>query len=289
MTDSNTILAVLTYKQTTKSLGRLADRRRVHVEDVTRPRGPGTQGHPNLTVFVCYVADMDDAALASLKQVASSIQMYLLVSEQGCVEAIAERVARLNIRSPERLHIASSGEGETTDSMWRRFLSVLSAGQHDHRILDAWWENQDFVVMSQRFERLRLSLDQLRMLRFLTEKTRGELEHFEIAEDGSYVRWPEFDVDLDWNGFARLSGQENASRQAESRAFRSDYGAAIRRLRELHGLRQRDMKEIDERHVRRIEKGESSATASALKKLARSHEMSVRDYLDELARLVEAS
>ena len=63
---------------------------------------------------------------------------------------------------------------------------------------------------------------------------------------------------------------------------------AGRQLREQHGLRQQDIEGFDERHVRRIEKGEVPATVSALKKLADSHMMNVQEYLDELAGLVEA-
>ena len=62
-----------------------------------------------------------------------------------------------------------------------------------------------------------------------------------------------------------------------------DYGDAIRRLREQHELRQSDVEGMDERHVRRIEKGESPTTHSALDKLAQSHGMSLGDYLDALA------
>ena len=62
-----------------------------------------------------------------------------------------------------------------------------------------------------------------------------------------------------------------------------DYGDAIRRLRAQHELRQSDVEGLDERHVRRIEKGESPATQSALAKLAESHGMSLGDYLDAVA------
>ncbi|MFQ5426556.1 MAG: helix-turn-helix domain-containing protein, partial [Gaiellales bacterium] len=199
-----------------------------------------------------------------------------------------ERVARLNIRSPGRLHIASVEEGQSIESMWKRFLSVLSAAANEQRILDAWWENHDFVVMSPRFERLRVSLDQLRGLRFLADSSRQDLGQFEIDQDGSFIRWPELDVDLDWHGLCRLAGRTDARRAARMRQFRTEYGAAIRELREQRGLRQKDVEGLDERHVRRIEKGEVAATASALEKLARTHEMSLQDYLDELARLVEA-
>jgi len=237
---------------------------------------------------MCYVTDIDDAVIARLNEHASSIHKYLLVAERDRVEAIAERVARLNIRSPMRLHIAAPTEDESTESMWRRFLSVLSAAPDDHRILDAWWENDEFVVMSQRFERLRLSLDQLRELRFFKKSSRNKLERFEIDEDGAYVRWPRLDVDLDWNGLCRLAGKMDAGRQLRSQESRQTYGDAIRQLREQHGMRQQDIEGLDERHVRRIEKGEVPATVSALKKLADSHMMNVQEYLDELAGLVEA-
>lgn len=284
MSESRKDVAVLTCKETAKCLKRLLGRRRVNVQDVARRRRVGTR--PRFTIFMSYVVDIDEDVMARLREQASSIHKYLLVTERDRIKAIAERVAQLNIRSPARLHIAAPMEHESVDGMWRRFLSVLNAAPDDHRILDAWWEHDEFVVMSQHFERLRLSLDQLRELEFFKKSSRKELEHFQIDEDGAYVRWPVLDVDLDWNGFCRLAGRVDAGRELRSLESREAYGDAIRRLREGHGLRQQDIKGLDERHVRRIEKGEVPATLSALKKLADGHMMNVQEYLDELAGLV---
>jgi transcriptional regulator with XRE-family HTH domain len=174
-----------------------------------------------------------------------------------------------------------------TDSLPSRDVAGFNGAPGDHRILDAWWKRDELIVMSQHFARLRLSLDQLRELRFFKKSSRKELERFQIDEDGAYVRWPRLDVDLDWNGFCRLAGRVDAGRQQRSQESREAFGDAIRRLREEHGLRQQDIEGLDERHVRRIEKGEVPPTASALKKLADSHMMTVREYLDELAGSIE--
>jgi hypothetical protein len=285
MSESRKGVAVLTCKETAQSLKRLAGRRRVDVQDLGRRGRGGTR--PRFTIFMSYVVDIDEDVMTRLKEQASSIHKYLLVTERDRIKAIAERVAQLNIRSPARLHIAAPMEHESVDSMWRRFLSVLNAAPDDHRILDAWWEHDEFVVMSQHFERFRLSLDQLRELKFFKKISRKGLGSFQIDEDGAYVRWPGLDVDLDWNGFCRLAGRVDVGRKLRSQESREAYGDAIRQLREEHGLRQQDIEGLDERHVRRIEKGEVPATVSALKKLADSHMMNVQEYLDELAGLLE--
>lgn len=174
-----------------------------------------------------------------------------------------------------------------TASLPSREIAGLNGAPGDHRILDAWWKKDELVVMSQHFERLQLSLDQIRELSFFKKSSRKELRRFQVHEDGAYVRWPRLDVDLDWNAFCRLAGRADVGRELRSQESRKAYGDAIRRLREEHGLRQQDIEGLDARHVRRIEKGEVSATVSALKKLADSHMMNVQEYLDELAGLVE--
>ncbi len=71
--------------------------------------------------------------------------------------------------------------------------------------------------------------------------------------------------------------------QRRSREFNVRYGAAIRCLREEHGHTQADIKGIADRHLRRVEHGQTAVTSSVLKALAAAHHMSLSDYLAELA------
>jgi transcriptional regulator with XRE-family HTH domain len=75
--------------------------------------------------------------------------------------------------------------------------------------------------------------------------------------------------------------------EQESAKFNARYGQAIRSLREARGLKQSDIKGLEERTVRRIEKGETRATVNALAKLAEAHEVSLTDYLGELAKTLQ--
>ena len=61
------------------------------------------------------------------------------------------------------------------------------------------------------------------------------------------------------------------------------YGIAIKKIRESHNIKQSDIKNISEREVRRIEKGESFPTVKTLEILGKAHGMEFNDYLEEIA------
>jgi ribosome-binding protein aMBF1 (putative translation factor) len=108
--------------------------------------------------------------------------------------------------------------------------------------------------------------------------------HFQIDEDGDQVYWPDLDVHMGWSQFRQAVDPASRIRaQQKDARFNKSYGAAIRDLRESHGLNQSDIRDLDERTVRRIEQGETRATANAIEKLAAAHRMKTNDYMQELA------
>ena len=85
---------------------------------------------------------------------------------------------------------------------------------------------------------------------------------------------------------------ETALLRAKQRSneFNRRYGEAIKKLRELHPLTQMNIEDktgLTDRHLRRIEKGETRATSKALEQLAEAHGMSMTDYMNKLAELLE--
>jgi ribosome-binding protein aMBF1 (putative translation factor) len=109
-------------------------------------------------------------------------------------------------------------------------------------------------------------------------------ERLEVSVSGSRIHWPEGDIDLDMEA-VREFADPIVRRQVESkyRADASRYGAAIRKVREAHGLRQGKIPGLSEREVRRLEKGEVQPHSETLKKLAKAHGVSLPEYMTKLA------
>jgi len=163
----------------------------------------------------------------------------------------------------------------------------LDRVDEDNRILDAWWEETTFVVVSptaEGFRKLRVPMEKLPVLQKLSKEDR---EAFEIDEDGVFLYWPNGDIHLGWEQFECVvdeSAYLKAKHQTEG--FNKAYGAAIEALRKEKGLRQSDIEGLTPRQVGRIESGQCRATLSALQKLAKAHDMTVNKYLEELSRHV---
>lgn len=155
----------------------------------------------------------------------------------------------------------------------------------DNRILDAWWEETTFVVVSptaEGFRKLRVPIEKLPVLQGLSK---GDREAFEIDEDGTFIYWPSGDIHLGWEQF-ECAVDETAHLKAkqQTEGFNKAYSAAIEALRKKRSLRQSDIEGLTPRQVGRIESGQCRATLSALRKLAKAHNMSVSQYMEELSR-----
>ena len=90
---------------------------------------------------------------------------------------------------------------------------------------------------------------------------------------------------MGWQQFERLVDPAKAlAARQETQAFNEKYGAAIRAVRKAASLRQADIAGMTDRHLRRVELGQTPATKATLQALADSHGLSLDDYLKELAR-----
>lgn len=211
--------------------------------------------------------------------------MYLLFQCDLPPQAIIDRMTWLDIRDDKRIYcIDTNKEGE---AFVERLLLALDSKDYENRIIDAWWEDDTLVIVSPRkdgFDKLRVPLEKLSVLQNYKKE---DLENYEIDEDGIFIYWPNMDIHLSWEQFEQIIDQEaylKAKQQSE--IFNKDYGAAIRNLREKHGLHQSDIKGLTPRQVGRIERGECRATHNALTKFAKAHNMSVSNYMNELANLL---
>lgn len=205
---------------------------------------------------------------------------YLIFTEGMPVESLPSRMARLNIRDDSRLHVSTASDCGQAAALIRRTISGASTS-NNHRIVDAWWEGDQFVILSATFERLAVPL--ARLGKFIGQDQKS-LRQFEIDPDGSFVYWPHADVHFGWFQFLQLVDPAAVvSAQAKKRQFNVRYGAAIKRQRESRDLRQSDIPGLTPRQVGRIESGQCRATVSALRKLAAAHGLEMSDYLAALA------
>lgn len=175
-----------------------------------------------------------------------------------------------------------------------RNLVVHSDVEIPRRILNAWKNNaQDklvaraMVVQDRLFltscepETLDIGFDELPALKSIPESERGR---FEVSKDGSYIHWPSVDIHLDLDSVRSALDPDFRDQQAAQRVKHDvNFGKAIATLRKEQGLRQSDITGLSERQLRRIERG-ARASVSALRSLAVSHNLSLNDYLNAVAR-----
>jgi hypothetical protein len=214
------------------------------------------------------------------------LKLYLLFKGDLPSRAVADRIAWLDIRDDKRMHFVVTKK-EDEETFAERLLTALDISENDERILDAWWEKDIFVVVSpsiEGFKKLHVPLGKLPSLKEFSNK---KLSSYEIDEDGIFVYWPDFDVHLGWEQFEQAVDEKAVFKaKQESAEFNKCYGTAIKSLRKKNKLRQSDINGLTARQIGRIERGECRAMYKALSKLAKSHNMNISDYMDELSKLL---
>lgn len=206
---------------------------------------------------------------------------FLLINPGLPDQSIPALLAKLHVRDERRVHLAKVDAGREKEYL-SRFLQTLSVADAETAILDAWWEGDTLVVISPKFDRLRVPLSSLPKKLQSCSKTKRS--NFEVDEFGDFLYWPDPDVHMGWSQFEQaVNPQARLRARQESTEFNKRYGGAIRGLREEKGLRQSGIKGLDERTIRRIEQGRTRATANAIAKLAKAHGLAPNDYMSEVA------
>ena len=219
--------------------------------------------------------------LVQLRELSGRPKSYLLFSLGLPCEAIAGRVAELDVRAARRVHVSRAATDQEVETFIRRLLAELEADDGGDRILDAWWEKDTLVVLSHRLNRLRVPLERLAVLRGLAADA---LNAFEVDDEGEFVHWPACDAHLGWEQLLQAVDSRACLRaRQQSEEFNRRYGRAIRTVRARHGLRQSDVAGLTPRQLGRIENGRCRATASALGKLAEAHGLPLDSYLQTIA------
>jgi ribosome-binding protein aMBF1 (putative translation factor) len=163
-----------------------------------------------------------------------------------------------------------------------RMLFARQAQAEAKLIASAAVEDGNLIVWSCEPRRYSVPASEIPSLAKMTPVALAELD---VSETGSHIHWEDGDVDLDLD-VIRAYADPGVRRQHEDerRKEAARYARAIRKLREERGLKQAYIAGLSERQVRRLEGGATLPHSSTLKKLAAAHEMSVEDYLKELAK-----
>lgn len=239
--------------------------------------------------IVCTLEDLTRdriAEIRKLKELKGRDKVFLLLKGGMPSRAVVDRMTWLDVRDDSRVHFAETDK-KNEKGLAERLLVALDCGDDEHRIFDAWWEEETLVVVSPRrtgFKKIRVPLSRLPALK---GHPKDALANFEIDEDGVFIYWPELDVHLGWEQFTAAVDQKAYLRaKQQSNAFNRSYGSAIRRLRTQSSLRQSDIDGLTARQIGRIERGECRATHAALTKLANAHRMTLSDYMSKLSILI---
>ena len=235
------------------------------------------------TLFISRLSDIPKEGVARAWGARES--KHLLFLEGLPVEAMPARLLQLDIRNPHRLHLAAERSPNLIVALVYRLFSGMAHRDGPRPIVDAWVENEHLVLLSPSFDRLAIPLEKLTQFIGSEETT---VSAFEIDEDGRFLYWPHADVHLGWDQFVQIVDPAAAlADKQKSEVFNKKYGAAIRSLREKRSLKQSDIAGITERHLRRIEHGQQSASKGALEILAKAHGMTLDVYMKALGQRLD--
>jgi transcriptional regulator with XRE-family HTH domain len=161
-----------------------------------------------------------------------------------------------------------------------RVMQAWQVGMQDKLIATAHIIQNNLLAITCALETFEVSFDAVPALRGIPQ---SERQQFEISCEGSYIHWPNQDIHLDVDSFRYIT--DASWRQVQDiRRLNEDkrFGAAIASLRKSKGLKQSEVEGLSERQVRRIEDGEPT-TVKTLEILAKSHELPLNQYLNEIA------
>lgn len=258
---------------------------RLRADIASRSAGSKIPSKARKTLIVSRLTDLSRNVVQRSNRAATTKQVVFV--NDLPMEAVVDRLMALQIRSSQRLHIASNRSRASEAKLLYRLVSGLAEFDTSSAVVDAWLEGEELVLLSPAFDRMVVPCEKL--TRFLGSDL-SKFAEFEIDEDGSFVYWPHADVHLGWKQLQQLIDPTAAIEDIKkSKDFKERYGSAIRSLRESSGLRQTDVKGLTSRQLRRIEHGEQVVSRRALEVLAESHRIPVDEYLKRLATLAAAT
>ncbi len=186
----------------------------------------------------------------------------------------------LRLRKPDQRLFLTDDIGSV-----RRWVIAPQRAQPYEGVIDAYVVGSTLTVFMGDLTIRDFPVDQVPSIRSLASE---QLKKLEVDIDGSFITWPDTDIHI---GPSQLLQAVDPSQLAEIEIerFRSESTAvALKYMREQRGLRQADIDGVGERQVSRLENAESRLTAAAAEHFARSFDLTITDFLDELGRLLSS-
>jgi len=185
---------------------------------------------------------------------------------------------RLRLRKPDQRLFLTSDLGSV-----RRWVIAPNRSQPYEGIIDAYVVGGTLTVFMGDLSIRDFPVERVPSISSLAPE---QLRQLEVDIDGSFLTWPKTDIHL---GPSQLLQAVDPSQLAEIEIerFRSENTAmALKYMREQRELRQADIEGLSERQVSRLENAESRLTAGAAENFARSFNLTLEGFLDELGQLL---
>lgn len=251
---------------------------------------PRTHRQKKANYQIQSLKDADDRWIAKFKRQGIEAPLLLVMNDSPSGDRLTSLVIHLGIRSEKRIYVADPPIGQNPDLIRRAYSRRMdAAAQLPHGpplLLDAQITDGHLKVTSTAFDRLEVPITSIPAL---AHQPPAFIASFEIDEEGAYLYWPAADVHLGWEQLVQITNPAAALKaKQKSTAFNQRYGAAIRAVREKHGVDSQAVPGLSSRQLTRIEAGECRLTSAAAAKLAKAHGMDSNEYLNQLATAIKS-
>jgi hypothetical protein len=226
-------------------------------------------------VIVAFASELVRESIALPEWSAGGATRYLVVVD--IPDQVLPRVfSTLDLRRPDqRLHA-------TLDVGVIRRLLVATARQEPMLgIVDAYVWDETLTLVTGDLQFRSFPLNRVPRIAGLSSEEQGR---FDVDVDGSHLYWPSGDIHLGVSQILQHADPMYLADIAIERNRQDHTGAALRRLREEHCLRQADITGLSERQVRRIEDGISRLRVETAEKFATAFGMDLGVLLDQVGR-----
>lgn len=201
----------------------------------------------------------------------------LFVREDGNAQFLPQLLDQAELRIRRNILVHSDQE------VPKRVLRAWSLGCPAELIATAKVTHDELFVVACDHSLLRVHFEEMAALRGISPQHRSA---FTISSEGSYLHWPKADVHIDLDAVRYL--KDDAWREKKERErllYDTRFGEAVAALRKRHGIKQAGIHGLSERQVRRIERGKRTRI-DTLAIVARSHGLSLKEYLNEIAGML---
>jgi hypothetical protein len=167
---------------------------------------------------------------------------------------------------------------------WQTPLRVIRAwklgSQHD-LIARAKASGDILLILNCALEPFEVRFENLPALKKIPK---SERPNFTLSETGSYIHWASGDVHLDVDAVRYATNEEwRKKMDLESLTHNKMFGKVIAQVRKKHKLDKTDIPGVSDRQLRRIENDGARPSIATLTALAKAHDMTINDYLNDLA------